>query len=129
MPLSAPDAIALAERQTRALADFDAPLLLFLDRIGDFRIDVETPDGPAYRRRLTRSQRSLGDVPGTTGCRLYEVGVGQDLRFLVVQREVDKALVREAPVWGPRVAGREILVDEGRGGCEANRRAARVDGG
>ncbi len=96
VPLSTPDAIALAERQTRALADFDVPLLLFLDRIGDFRIDVETPDRPAYRRRLTRSQRSLGDSPGIPGCRLYEVGVGQDRRFLVVQHEVDKALVLEA---------------------------------
>ncbi len=96
MPLSAPDAITLAERQTRALADFDVPLLLFLDRIGDFRIDVKTPDGRRYRRRLTRSQRSFRDVPGTTGCRLYEVGVGQDRRFLVVQREVDKALVLRA---------------------------------
>ena len=90
------EAIDLARRQVQALADLDVPLLLFLDRIAEFRLDVETADGPVHRRRLSRSQTAMGDVPGMAGCRMLEVRVGKDRRFLVVQREVDKALVLDA---------------------------------
>ena len=90
------EAIDLATRQVQALADLDVPLLLFLDRIAAFRIDMETADGPVHRRRLSRRQKAMGDVPGMAGCRMLEVRVGEDRRFLVVQREVDKALVRDA---------------------------------
>ena len=38
----------------------------------------------------------MGDVPGIAGCRMLEVRVGEDRRFLVVRREVDKALVLDA---------------------------------
>ena len=69
------------------------PLLLFLDRIVEFRIEVETPDEPVRRRRLSRRQTAIGDVPVVAGCRLYEVRIGEDRRFLVVQREVNKARV------------------------------------
>lgn len=38
--------VALAQRQVQALADLDkVPLLLFLDRIVEFRIDVQTLGG------------------------------------------------------------------------------------
>ena len=96
VPLRTVEAIDLARRQVQALADLDVPLLLFLDRIAEFRIDVETADGPVHRRRLSRRQTALGDVPGMAGCRMLEVRVGEDRRFLVVQREVDKALVLDA---------------------------------
>ncbi len=96
LPLRTVEAIELAKRQVQALADLNVPLLLFLDRIEQFRIDVETPDGPVRRRRLSRRQTAMGDVPGLAGCRLHEVRVGEDRRFLVVQREVDKALVLDA---------------------------------
>ena len=96
VPLRTAEAIELAKRQVQAFADLDVPLLLFLDRIAVFRIDVEMPDGPAYRRRLSRRQTAMGDVPGMAGCRMLEVRVGEDRRFLVVQREVDKALVLDA---------------------------------
>ena len=96
LPLRKVEAIELAKSQVQALADLDVPLLLFLDRIEQFRIDVETPDGPVRRRRLSRRQTSMGDIPGLAGCRLHEVRVGEDRRFLVVRREVDKALVLNA---------------------------------
>ena len=96
VPLRTAEAIELAKRQVQALADLDVPLLLFLDRIAQFRIDVETPDGPVHRRRLSRRQTAMGDVPGIAGCRMLDVRVGDDRRFLVVQREVDKELVLDA---------------------------------
>ncbi len=96
VPLRTAEAIDLAKRQVQALTDLDVPLLLFLDRIADFRIDVETPDEPVRRRRLSRRQKAIGDVPSVAGCRMHEVQVGKDRRFLVVQREVDKALVLNA---------------------------------
>ena len=87
VPLHTAEAIELAKRQVRALADLHVPLLLFLDRIAEFRIDMETPDGPVYRRRLSRRQTPMGDVPGMAGCRMLDVGVGEDRRFLVVRRK------------------------------------------
>ena len=96
VPLRTAEAIKLAERQIQVLVDLEVPLLLFLDRIAAFRIDVETPDGPPFRRRLTRRQTSMGDVPGMAGCHMLEVRVGEHRRFLVVQREVDMARVLHA---------------------------------
>ena len=96
VPLRTVEAIDLAKRQVQALADLDVPLLLFLDRIADFRIDVETADGSVHRRRLSRRQTAMGNIPSMAGCRMLEVRVGEDRRFLVVQREVDKALVLDA---------------------------------
>ena len=96
VPLRTAEAIELARRQVQALVDFDVPLLLFLNRIAEFRIDIETPDEPARRRRLSRRQTVLDEVPGIAGCRMIEVRVGDERRFLVVQREVDKALVLDA---------------------------------
>ncbi|MCY4074263.1 MAG: DUF3883 domain-containing protein [Acidobacteria bacterium] len=96
VPLRTVEAIDLARRQVQALADLDVPLLLFLDRIAEFRIDMETADRPIHRRRLSRRQTDMGDVPGLAGCRMLEVRVGEDRRFLVVQREVDKELVLNA---------------------------------
>ena len=95
-PLSTAEAVELAKRQTLALTDLNEPLLLFLDRIAEFRVDVETPDEPVLRRRLTRRQETVGDVPGAAGCCMHEVRVGEEKRFLVVRREVDKTLVLDA---------------------------------
>ena len=96
VPLRTSEAVALAKRQVHALADLEVPLLLFLDRIAEFRIDVQAPDGEGCGRRLSRRQIPLGDVPGIDGCRMYEVRVGQDRRFLVVRRDVDKERILEA---------------------------------
>ena len=97
VPMVTAEAVDLAERQVKALADPDVPLLLFLDRIAEFRIDVEKPDGqPDLRRRLRRRQIAMDDVPNLAGCRMHEVRVGQDRRFLVVRHEVDKERVVDA---------------------------------
>ena len=96
VPLHTAAAVELATRKVRELADLTVPLLLFLDRIASFRIDIETPDAPVHQRRLNRRQTALGDVPGIAGCRLQEVRVGENRRFLIVKREVEKARVREA---------------------------------
>ena len=96
-PLRTPEAIALAQRQIQGLADLDeVPLLLFLHRIAEFRIDVQTPNGENYARRLSRRQTLIGHVPGIESCRIYEVHVGLNRRFLVVRRDVDKSRVLEA---------------------------------
>ena len=96
LPLRTAESMELARQQVQALADLDVPLLLFLDRIADFRIDVKSPDGSVQQRRLSRRQNHLGSVPGIAGCCLHEVRVGKDRRFLVVQRKVDKARVLDA---------------------------------
>ena len=88
--------VALASRQVDALADLDVPLLLFLDRIAEIRIDVERPNQKRYRRLLSRRQTAVGDVPLLPSTRMYEVDVGEGRRFLVVRREVDKQRVLDA---------------------------------
>ena len=95
-PMRTAEAVDLAERQVRALADLDVPLLLFLDRIAECRIDIETPNRSGYRRRLQRRQIEMSDVPGLPGYRIHEVRVRKDRRFLVVRREVDKDRVLDA---------------------------------
>ncbi|MYD94619.1 MAG: DUF3883 domain-containing protein [Chloroflexi bacterium] len=95
-PLATADAVQLALHQVNALADLELPLLLFLDRIADFRIVVETPGAPPRRRLLTRRHRPLGEIPELPGCTMHEVGVGEARRFLVVRRELDKPLVLAA---------------------------------
>ena len=96
LPLCTADSIELARQQIQALADLEVPLLLFLNRVTDFRINVRPPDGSVQRRRLSRRQNCLGSVPGIVGCSLHEVRVGEDRRFLVVRRKVDKARVLDA---------------------------------
>ena len=96
IPLRTVEAIELAKRQVQALADLSVPLLLFLNRIAEFRIDMEMPDGTVHRRRLSRRQTAMGEIPSMVSCRMIEVRVGEDRRFLVVQREVDKTLVLDA---------------------------------
>ena len=96
VPLHTAGAVELAMCQVKALADPDVPLLLFLDRIAEFRIDIETPDRQPDRRRLRRRQSAIDDIPGLPGCRLFKVGVGEDRRFLVVHCEVDKERVLDA---------------------------------
>lgn len=95
-PLRTEIAVNLAKKQVNALANLDVPLLLFLDRINEIRIDVEGPNQLPSRRRLQRRQTNLGDVPSLPGTSIHEVEVGEDRRFLVVRREVDKAKVRAA---------------------------------
>jgi len=96
LPLQTLEAVRLATEQARTLANLDVPLLLFLDRISEVRIDIATPNEKPYRRILRRRQARLGAVIGSAGCALYQVDVGDRHRFLVVRREVEKARVLDA---------------------------------
>jgi hypothetical protein len=95
-PLRTTEAVTLACEQVETLADLNVPLLLFLNRISEVRIDVERPDQRPFRRRLHRHQKSLGDLPNLHGSAIYEVDVGEARRFLVVRCKVDKERLRTA---------------------------------
>ena len=95
-PLHTAGAVELAKRQVRALADLDVPFLLFLDRIAEIRLDVEIPNQQSYRRRLRRRRTVIDIVPSLADHRMYEVGVGEDKRFLVVRHEVNKERLQRA---------------------------------
>ena len=96
MRLHTAETIKLATRQVKALGSLDVPLLSFLDRIAEIRIDAEMPNERPYRRRLHRRQTAMGDVPGLAGCRMYKVEVGKGRRFLMVRRDIDKERVLKA---------------------------------
>ena len=95
-PLRSTEAVTLAREQVVTLANLDVPILLFLDRITEIRIDVERPDQLPYCRRLHRHQKLLGDIPGLHGYEICEVNVGEGRRFLVVRRKVDLDRVHTA---------------------------------
>ncbi len=96
VPLRTAEAVALATKQVDALADLNVPLLLFLDRIAEVRIDIKRPDQKPYRRRLSRKQTALDGVPSLPNTRMYQVDVGEGRRFLLVRRELDKERVLKA---------------------------------
>ncbi len=95
-PLHTAEAVELASSQIKALGDLDVPLLLFLDRIAEVRIDVEKPDEQPYRRRLQRRRTDMGVIPNLDGSRMYEIRVGKDKQFFIVRRKIDKKRIREA---------------------------------
>lgn len=96
VPLRTEAAVELARKQVKMIADLDAPLLLFLDRIAEVRIDIEAPGQQAYRRRLHRRQTKLGNVASLPGTGLHEVDLGDGHRFLVVRREVELERIQNA---------------------------------
>lgn len=99
-PLRSSSAITLVQKQVDEIANLEHPLLLFLDRIAEVRIDVEIEGKRTGSRRLTRRRTILreGGAPGNP--RISEIDVGERRRFLLVQQEVDKervlASVRES---------------------------------
>ena len=96
LPLRTAEAVSLASEQVTTLADRSVPLLLFLDRIAEIRIDVERPGHRPYRRRLHRRQKSLCNIAALQGCAVYQVDVGEGHQYLVVRHNVDKERVRAA---------------------------------
>lgn len=95
-PLRTEEAVALVSSQVEALASSDTPLMLFLDRISEIRIDVERPGQEADRRRLYRRQSELGGVLSRPRTRMFQVDVGEGQSFLVVRRVVEKERVLDA---------------------------------
>ena len=95
-PLKTASAVSLVQKQVEEIANLEHPLLLFLDRIAEVRIDVEIEGKKAGGRRLTRRQEILRKGSGPGGPRISEIKVGDKRRFLLVQQEVDKDRVLAA---------------------------------
>ena len=95
-PLRSSSAVALVRKQVDEIKNLDYPLLLFLDRIAEVRIDVEIEAKKTGSRRLTRRQKILreGGSPGNP--RISEIDVGGRRHFLLVQQEVDKERILAA---------------------------------
>lgn len=96
VPLHTAEAVELASREVEALSNLDVPLLLFLDRISKFTINIEQPGREAVQSHLSRRQKTLTKVPSLLGTQINEVKVGEGRRFLVVRRELDKKQVLNA---------------------------------
>ena len=71
LPLSSTDAIEAAREQVSALADVDAPLLLFLDRLSQVAIEIDD-QGSTRRRTLSRHVQSRPS-PGPDFTLTYEI--------------------------------------------------------
>ncbi len=96
LPLGTESAVQLATEQVQALTALNVPLLLFLDRIVEVRLDLELPNGPPIRRVLRRREEPIESADHEAGCSLHRVDVGDQQRFLIVRRQVDKEQVIEA---------------------------------
>ena len=98
LPLRTTEAVTLARTQAQMLVDLEVPILLFLDRIAEIRIDIESPNEKPISRRLRRRQEDLGNMSRISDrdCKLYEVNVGSGQRFLLARGYLDKDQVLKA---------------------------------
>lgn len=92
-PLRSSSAVNLVRKQVEEIANLEHPLLLFLDRIAEVRIDVEIEGKRAGGRRLTRRRKVLRESGGPGSPEISEVDVGEQRRFLLVRQEVEKERV------------------------------------
>ncbi len=83
LPLRSQTALNLARTQIREILASEAPVLLFLDRIGALTLEIRG-DVP-LQERLIRTRRQ---IDGPTGVRIDEVDLGIQGRFLVLERGV-----------------------------------------
>jgi hypothetical protein len=95
-PLRSSSAVSLVRKQVEEIANLEHPLLLFLDRIAEIRIDVEIEGKRTGGRRLSRRQKVLREGHGPREPQISEIEVGERRRFLLVQREVEKDRVLAA---------------------------------
>ena len=111
-PLKTAEAVNLARKQVKLLSDLDVPLLLFLERIAEVKIDIQQFDRDPFSCSLKKRQKSLTSKislatkksPTTKssssrllkGSTLHEVDVGGQSKFLVVRHQVDMKRVRDA---------------------------------
>ena len=105
-PLKTAEAVNLARKQVKLLSDLDVPLLLFLERIAEVKIDIQQFDQGPFSCCLKKRQKSLTSKislatqksPTTKssssrllkGSTLHEVDVGGQSKFLVVRHQVDQ---------------------------------------
>jgi anti-sigma regulatory factor (Ser/Thr protein kinase) len=96
LPLRSVGALQLAHKQVLALAKPDAPILLFLERIGAIELEIRSRDELLVRRRLTRKASEIADAPAIPGVMLQRIELGEGEPFLVVRRVLPKEEVLEA---------------------------------
>lgn len=95
-PLRSSSAVTLLRRQVEEITNLEHPLLLFLERIAEVRVDVEIEGKRTGGRRLSRRQRVLREGGGPGSPQISEVEVGEQRRFLLVRQEVEKERVLAA---------------------------------
>lgn len=95
-PLRGASAVSMVERQVSTLLNLDHPLLLFLDRIGEVRVEIDAKNAKPNVRRLTRRERPMEIREETTGLHFSEVSVGEKRKFLMIRQGVDKKRVLSA---------------------------------
>lgn len=96
LPLHGEDRVNLAIAQVQSLAELEAPILLFLDRISTLKIEISLPQQPTARHILRRKQEIIASVDGLPNCSLHRVDLGEHRRFLVVRREIEKPRVLDS---------------------------------
>ena len=104
-PLQTEAAVNLAKEQVEKIAGSEAPLLLFLDHIKEFNIEIERPDQDPASRKLARNQKqSHKDTDGNIIC---EVDIDKEHEFLLVRRTLDRdkllAAVQESIEHAPKI--------------------------
>lgn len=90
LPLRSREAVELAQTQVTALADPDAPLLLFLERLARLNIEVFDSSGCVRQEKLTREARQLDFPESATPITLSEVKLNSGDPLLVVRRVLPK---------------------------------------
>lgn len=94
LPLRDDRAVADARRQIEALADAEAPVLLFLTRIMSLEFTVRADTGEADSTVLTRSE-----VPTSLlgcGSEVKEVDLGSQGRYLLARRQTSPEALKDA---------------------------------
>ncbi|MER5932601.1 DUF3883 domain-containing protein [Streptomyces sp. NPDC002054] len=96
LPLRDPHAWGLAVAQMSGMANGDAPLLLFLDRVAALLVEVrgESPDG--FTRVLSRTEHASDLVLARESDWVTEVDLADAGRYLLARRTVEAGALSEA---------------------------------
>ena len=94
LPLDRHGAVAEVHRQLSLLREGDAPLLLFLERIGRLELNEEG-NGDSLHVELTRDAQSLTGQPTTSETELRIVDLGEQGRYLSASRSIKAEIVVE----------------------------------
>ncbi|MCS0505140.1 sacsin N-terminal ATP-binding-like domain-containing protein [Ancylobacter mangrovi] len=92
LPLTTADAVNLARDQVQKLDSQQAPLLLFLRRLGSVTIDISQPrgSGRSTTRTLRRNSSGSTPVPDILGAEIETVDLDRAGRFIVIRRAIAK---------------------------------------
>ncbi|MBS3024446.1 sacsin N-terminal ATP-binding-like domain-containing protein [Acidiphilium multivorum] len=96
LPLQSESAVTVARDQLLALVSAEAPLLLFLDRLG--QVTIELLEGDAHSCKvLTRSvlERPVSPLGSDASYELVSVGP-DERRYLIAKRRIDRKKLAEA---------------------------------